>query len=86
MTYTSLVKTISISKLKAHLSAELKGVQAGESLLVMDRDTPVAVLSPYVAPREFKVIPPKGPLVLERSGITVTTDPLVFLLEDRAKR
>ena len=65
------MKTTKISDLKAHLSAYLKRVRRGEHLLVMDRDEPVAEISP-VAERnrsaierlilEGKIIPGKGNL------------------------
>ncbi|MFP4490530.1 MAG: type II toxin-antitoxin system Phd/YefM family antitoxin [Spirochaetaceae bacterium] len=41
------MKTISISKLKAHLSKELKEVKKGSSIIVLDHRHPVAMLSPY---------------------------------------
>jgi prevent-host-death family protein len=44
------MKTCSVSHLKAHLSEELRHVQAGEELVVTDRDRPVARLVPYVNP------------------------------------
>jgi prevent-host-death family protein len=40
------MKRLSVSYLKAHLSAELRAVQAGETVVVMDRDHPVARLVP----------------------------------------
>lgn len=41
------MKTISISKLKAHLSAELKEVKKGSRIIVLDHRHPVAILGPY---------------------------------------
>ena len=40
------MRTVAIAKLKATLSAELKRVQAGETVTVLDRRTPVALLVP----------------------------------------
>ena len=40
------MRTISIAELKAHLSAELKKVQAGDPVTVLDHRRPVAVLGP----------------------------------------
>ncbi len=39
-------KPLGIAELKAHLSAYLKRVRAGESLVVHDRDTPIARIVP----------------------------------------
>jgi prevent-host-death family protein len=47
------MKTASISHLKNHLSASLKQVVAGESLLVTDRNRPVAMLTPL---SEFSMV------------------------------
>jgi prevent-host-death family protein len=35
-------RTVAIAQLKAHLSAELRRVRAGESIIIMDHRTPVA--------------------------------------------
>ncbi len=40
------METISISRLKAHLSAELKRIEGGLVLTVVDHKRPVAILSP----------------------------------------
>ncbi len=45
--YISHVKTISISSLKSHLSAELKKVRAGETMVVLDHRHPVAKVVPF---------------------------------------
>lgn len=44
--YTSHMETISISSLKTHLSSELKRVQRGMRLVVIDHHKPVAVIGP----------------------------------------
>jgi len=45
--YHIVMKKVRIAELKARLSEYLRGVRRGESVTVMDRDTPVAVISPY---------------------------------------
>lgn len=40
------MKTVSVSELKAHLSAQLRHVKAGEDILVVERGRPVARLVP----------------------------------------
>jgi len=37
---------VSVSELKNHLSAHLERVQAGDSVLVLDRRKPIAVIEP----------------------------------------
>lgn len=46
MGYNSQMKTASVSRLKNTLSARLKEVVAGESLLITDRQKPIAVITP----------------------------------------
>jgi len=43
------MKTTTISDLKQNLSARLQTVQAGESFMVTDRRSPIAVLAPLPA-------------------------------------
>jgi len=40
--------TVGIAELKARLSEHLRAVRRGRTLTVLDRDTPVACLIPYV--------------------------------------
>jgi antitoxin (DNA-binding transcriptional repressor) of toxin-antitoxin stability system len=43
------MKTVKISELKAHLSANLRLVSSGEEVLVCDRDRPIARIVPVVS-------------------------------------
>lgn len=43
------MKTMSVSELKAKLSAQLQYVRSGERVVVTDRGKPVAMLVPYPA-------------------------------------
>ena len=42
-------KTVMVAELKAQLSAYLRSARAGHSVVVCDRETPVARLVPYAA-------------------------------------
>jgi len=84
------MKTIGIADLKAHLSQHLRAVRRGETLTVVDRETPIARILPYepetagaltVTRRSTKAlrtgrVPLPPPLKLRR-------DALEFLLEER---
>ena len=82
------MRTISIAQLKAHLSSELKKVQAGDPVTVLDHKRPVAVLTP--------VEETKPGLTYARRAIRkpefhrweplTEVDPLPGLLEDREDR
>jgi len=47
MTIYSHMETINISTLKAKISSSLKRVREGETIVVLDRDIPVAKIAPY---------------------------------------
>jgi prevent-host-death family protein len=50
------MKTVRIADLKAHLSEHLRSVRQGGSLTVLDRDTPIARLVPYLPQTEMLTI------------------------------
>ena len=86
-----------ISEVKNHLSAYLKKVRAGETILILDRDEPVARIEPAVATddldghlarlvREGLVKPPTKPVpigLLESPAPTSAKSVLESLLEER---
>lgn len=45
--YHVVMKTVRIGELKARLSEYLRGVRRGRPVTVLDRDTPIAIISPY---------------------------------------
>jgi prevent-host-death family protein len=78
---------VRISELKAHLSEYLRQVQRGLSVTVLDRDTPIALLSPPTMARG------KPPLSLRKGAgrlgfirvqppLSVRTDSLALLQDD----
>jgi prevent-host-death family protein len=82
-----VMKSIGIAELKARLSEHLRSVRRGQTLTVLDRDTPVARIVPYGA----------GPLEVRRatrrlrdlrlpSAPSKPTDSLAVLLDDRRRR
>lgn len=78
---------VRIADLKARLSEHLRSVRNGDTINVLDRDTPVARIVPYTAqPLEFRrakrrlrdlKLPPKP---------SKRTDSVALLLEDRRRR
>jgi antitoxin (DNA-binding transcriptional repressor) of toxin-antitoxin stability system len=78
---------VRIADLKARLSQHLRSVRNGGTLTVLDRDTPVALIVPYVAqPLEIRKakrrfrdlkLPPKP---------SKCTDSVALLVEDRRRR
>jgi antitoxin (DNA-binding transcriptional repressor) of toxin-antitoxin stability system len=76
----------SVSYLKAHLSAELKAVQAGEIVVVMDRDHPVARLVPLADASDIEVREPLQHFGFQRPAPLISGGSLEALLEDRGRR
>ena len=86
-----------ISEVKNHLSAYLRKVRAGETILILDRDEPVARIEPAVATddldahlarlvREGLVKPPTKPVsteLLKADAPTSRKSVLEALLEER---
>ena len=65
--HDTCVKQVRIADLEARLSEYLRAVRGGESIAVLDRDTPVAQLIPVRDPRTLRVRKPVP--VAERRGI-----------------
>ena len=89
MTYYSLVKTLTISFFKAHISEELKKVRQGARVVICDRDIPIAEVVPYKADTEVTIVihqPRRAPFEISASPIRIDHDPLEYLTEDRALR
>ncbi len=82
------METISISNLKAHLSATMKRVRAGGTIVVVDRDVPIAEIKPFPGKKRGIVIHP--PSKKEMSGslhlkVSLDIDPVEYLVEDRRR-
>ena len=79
---------VRIADLKAHLSGHLRKVRGGQTLTVLDRDTPIALIVPYDAesPLEVRRATRKpGDLRLPTPPVA-RIDSLSELLRDRASR
>ena len=87
-TRIGLVKTMTISYFKTHISEELRKVRKGASILICDRDTPIAEVVPYRAePPILKVRQPRlTPFTAPRPAFKIDHDPVDYLLEDRETR
>lgn len=82
------MRTITISKLKAHLSAEIKAVQNGEPVVILDRRHPVASLQAFESDDDIIVIESNTPYHYEDLTplIPKNKDALSPLWEDRESR
>ncbi len=82
------MKPVGVAELKARLSEYLRAVRKGHDLTIMDRDTPVARIVPFVADRSLVVREPLA--TYRRLGdiplpppAKLTSDAVALLLEDR---
>ena len=85
------MKKVMISELKAHLSELLASVRGGETILVCDRRTPVATLSPFEGDTaDFRVTEPRlganALAGLKTVALAPGVDPLASLTELREDR
>jgi prevent-host-death family protein len=85
------MKRVMVSDLKAHLSAYLAAVRGGETILVCDRQTPVARLSPLSTWDDDLVMQPASRPVSDLGLIKAVplpagVDVVAILREDRDYR
>ena len=78
------MRSVTIAKLKATLSAELRRVRAGEPVTVLDRTTPVALLAPV--PQAVRVVrAAQAPYAYRTLTPLMARDPLPYLDEERGE-
>ena len=83
------MKRVKISELKAHLSEYLREVGAGNTIVVCDRDRPVARLSPTGDEHTLRLRPPRHKTdlrLIEGVKPMRTVDIVAALREDRDRR
>lgn len=84
------MRAVKIAALKDGLSATLRAVQRGESVVVTDRDRPVATLSPILDDDGVTVLPPTRPFAsLRRRRYAKTrrrVDSTAWLAAERGDR
>jgi len=82
------MKQVRIAELKARLSEHLRAVQAGETIAVLDRNTPIAQLVPTRERRTIRVrrrapsAPPPNRVPLPKRA-RLSVDIVDLLLEER---
>jgi antitoxin (DNA-binding transcriptional repressor) of toxin-antitoxin stability system len=85
------MKAVRIAELKSRLSRHLRSVRAGESLTVLDRATPIALLVPIDhadagwVTKPDPDAPPLARVKLPRRT-RIDVDVVTLLLEDRQRR
>jgi prevent-host-death family protein len=84
------MKRVRIAELKARLSEYLRAVRGGESIAVLDRDTPIAQLIPVRERSALRIrkpvrgtLPPNRVPVPKRAKLNV--DVVQLLLEERQR-
>jgi antitoxin (DNA-binding transcriptional repressor) of toxin-antitoxin stability system len=80
------MKTMSVSDFKAHFCAELKTVSAGEGVIVLDHNHPVAQVLPYQPQDTAGVRAPERSFSFQAYSPLIAGSSLAPLDEDRARR
>jgi prevent-host-death family protein len=90
--YHVVMKQVGIADLKAHLSGHLRTVKKGETLLVMERGTPVARIVPaadahggLVTRRPTRDLQSVKQLLKRLAPLPLPVESLSILLEDRKR-
>jgi prevent-host-death family protein len=78
---------VRIADLKARLSEHLRSVRNGNTLTVLDRETPVARIVPYAAqPLEIRKAKRRPSDLKLPPRLSKRTDSVATLIEDRRRR
>ncbi|MBI2646562.1 MAG: type II toxin-antitoxin system prevent-host-death family antitoxin [Deltaproteobacteria bacterium] len=84
------MKSVKIGQLKNKLSAYLRLVRKGAQIIVMDREHPIARITPFEEKEELRIIPAQKKFSeikkLSFSKPKVQIDVVALLREDRDKR
>jgi antitoxin (DNA-binding transcriptional repressor) of toxin-antitoxin stability system len=82
------MRNVSMAELKAHLARYLRQVRQGRTLTILDGDTPVARIVPWLGevPLDIRRATRKPRDLRVSSVRAATTDSLLALLQDRASR
>jgi prevent-host-death family protein len=85
------MKQAKISDLKAHLSAYLAEVRRGKTVVICDRNTPIARLVPYREELDHFIVeeparPPRALAGVKGVALRRPADPLKLLRESRDER
>ena len=85
--YVMTMTQVGIAELKARLSEYLRSVRRGRSITVLDRDTPVARLVPYIESDLIRVREPQEPGSIHDvelpPPLPIDFDVVELLLEER---
>jgi len=78
-----------ISDFKAHLSENLRKIKSGKTIILLERETPIAKIMPYHSkPLRKKLTLRKatGKLIDMKLDLNLKIDPATYLSEDRDER
>jgi antitoxin (DNA-binding transcriptional repressor) of toxin-antitoxin stability system len=81
------METMTISAFKARISEQLRKVRRGASIIIADRDRPIALVSPMDSKPRITIHMPGAPLFAPPPAPpAIDHDPLEYLLEERGSR
>ena len=85
------MRRVKIAELKNHLSQHLRAVEAGDEVVVTDRDRPIARIVPVTTQMpSVKIIYPKGDFIAvrdrERPQVDLGVSSTSLLLDERGDR
>ena len=90
--YHMVMKKVRIAELKSRLSEHLRAVKRGETIVVLERDSPIARITPLEAGRSPLVVRPRSERAVPLARIPLPaplklrTDVVALLAEERGAR
>jgi antitoxin (DNA-binding transcriptional repressor) of toxin-antitoxin stability system len=87
-----VMRKVRVAELKSRLSEHLRAVKRGQTLLVLDRETPIARISPLGSKASPLVIRPRSARALKLAEIPLPaplklkTDIVALLAQERGER
>ena len=85
----TIMKNVGIADLKARLSEHLRYVKRGQTLTILDRDTPIARIVPVEAPEPLRIRAARGGRLQDVElppPLHLDIDVMELLAEDRRDR
>jgi antitoxin (DNA-binding transcriptional repressor) of toxin-antitoxin stability system len=90
--YHMVMKNVRIAELKSRLSEHLRAVKRGETIVVLERDSPIARITPLEARRSPLVVRPRPARAVPLAGLSLPaplklrTDVVALLIKERGAR
>ena len=90
--YHRVMKKVRVAELKSRLSEHLRAVKRGQTITILERDSPIARITPLESRRSPLVVRPRPARAVPLADIplpaplNLKTDAVVLLTQERGER